>query len=416
MTLDQADHGVLDDELDVVLDLRRPDPFTKAFDYSAADAHRSAGVYPYYRRPEGVEGVHGRFDGRPVVLFSSNDYLGLGSHPRIREAAAAATRRYGVSSGSRLLSGTLPVHRELEDRLADWLGVADVLTFSSAMGANQGFLSALVGRHDSVYVDKLAHASIQAGARIPTSAGVRRFRHNDPDDLAARLEADPHDVGAVVAVDGVYSMAGDVADLAGLVAVCRTAGARLAVDDAHGLGVLGGGRGTAHELGLAHEIDLHTGTFSKAMGSTGGYVAGDLAVIDFLRHNALSIVFSVGLPPGSAAAADQALQIVASEPERVSTARHNGDRLRSGLTEAGFDIGGSTTSIVPLLVGDDMETFNFWKASVDAGVHANPVVSPAVAKGHGILRLTATAAHDDADVDRAVETLAEVGRRRGLVG
>jgi 8-amino-7-oxononanoate synthase len=377
---------------------------------------RAADAYCYYRAIESAQDPTVRVAGRTLIMLGSNNYLGLTSHPKVKEAGIDALRRFGTGcAGSRLLNGTLRLHEVLEDKLARFIGKPSVVTFSTGFQVNLGTISCLLDRGDIAYLDKQDHACIIDGARL-SFAKIRKFAHNDPDDLRRLLAADPGDRGRLVAVDGVFSMEGDIAPLPQIVDVARHFHAGVLVDDAHGIGVLGrGGRGTAEHFDLEDDVDLIVGTFSKSLASTGGFVAGDTDVIDHIRHTARSLIFSAALPPASAAAAAAALDILQAEPERREQLWRNARFLREGLSSLGFRTGDSQTPVVPIVVGDDLRVFAMARRLEEEGVFLNPVVSPATPRGRALLRTSCMATHTEAHLSRALEACARVGREFGVI-
>jgi len=377
---------------------------------------RAADAYCYYRAIESAQDPTVRVAGRTLIMLGSNNYLGLTSHPKVKEAGIDALRRFGTGcAGSRLLNGTLRLHEVLEDKLARFIGKPSVVTFSTGFQVNLGTISCLLDRGDIAYLDKQDHACIIDGARL-SFAKIRKFAHNDPDDLRRLLAADPGDRGRLVAVDGVFSMEGDIAPLPQIVDVARHFHAGVLVDDAHGIGVLGrGGRGTAEHFDLEDDVDLIVGTFSKSLASTGGFVAGDSDVIDHIRHTARSLIFSAALPPASAAAAAAALDILQAEPERREQLWRNARFLREGLSSLGFRTGDSQTPVVPIVVGDDLRVFAMARRLEEEGVFLNPVVSPATPRGRALLRTSCMATHTEAHLSRALEACARVGREFGVI-
>ncbi len=367
------------------------------------------GLYPYFIPLEESEGTTVVIGGRRLIMIGSNNYLGLTTDPRVREAAADAVQRYGTScTGSRFLNGTLALHLELEERLAWYVGKEKALVFATGYQANLGAISALLGRNDVVVCDKENHASIFDGCRLSLGE-MRRFKHNDVADLDRVLESCPTTVGRLVVVDGVFSMSGEIAPLGEIVDCCRRHGARLMVDDAHGIGVTGGGRGTSAHCGVTESVDLIMGTFSKSLASVGGFIAGDEAAIHWIQHRARSLIFSASLPPASAAAALAALGILEAEPERVIRVNAIADRVRSSLHDLGFDTGASVTPIVPIVVGDGMETLLMWKNLFEAGVYTNVALPPAVPEGRCLLRTSYMATHTDSQMDEVLRAFAAVG-------
>jgi len=377
---------------------------------------RAANAYCYYRPLESAQDPVVLVAGQKLIMLGSNNYLGLTSHPKVKEAGLDALRRFGTGcAGSRLLNGTLMLHEELEDKLARFIAKPSVVTFSTGFQVNLGTMSSLLDRGDIAYLDKQDHACIIDGARL-SFAKIRKFAHNDPEDLRRLMAADPGDRGRLVAVDGVFSMEGDIAPLPEIVNVARQFHAGVMVDDAHGIGVLGRrGRGTAEHFDLEDDVDLIVGTFSKSLASTGGFVAGDGDVIDHIRHTARSLIFSAALPPASAAAAAAALDILQAEPERREQLWRNARFLREGLSSLGFRTGESQTPVVPIVVGDDFRVFAMARRLQEEGVFVNPVVSPATPMGRALLRTSCMATHTEAHLSRALEACARVGREFGVI-
>ncbi len=366
------------------------------------------GLYPYFIPLDDTEGTTVSVRGRQMVMIGSNNYLGLTTDPRVRKAAQDAVAQFGTScTGSRFLNGTLAMHQELEQQLARFLGKEDAVVFSTGYQANLGTISSLLGRGDIVICDKEDHASILDGCRLSLGR-LMRYRHNDVEDLERVLRACPSNAGVLVVVDGVFSMEGDLAPLVEIVDLCRTHGARLLVDDAHGIGVTGRGRGTAAQLGVLDEVDLIVGTFSKALASVGGFVAGDASVIHWVRHRARSLIFSASLPPSSTAAAFTALGILEAEPERVDRVNAIAERMRNAYRAMGLDVGGSVTPIVPIIVGDTMEALKLWKTLFEGGVYTNVAMPPAVPDGKSLLRTSYMATHKEEHMDQVLQVLSDV--------
>jgi len=392
------------------------DIFEKCRLFTAAKDAQSAGLYPYFIPLTDSEGTVVTVGDHRLIMIGSNNYLGLTTHPKVRQAAMDATARYGTScTGSRFLNGTLELHLELERRLAKYMGTEAALVFSTGYQTNVGTISSLVGRGDYVITDKEDHASIVDGCRLAFGE-MRRFGHNDLAHLERVLGGLPEDAGKLVVVDGVFSMGGDIAPLPELVPLCQKHGARLMVDDAHSVGVLGGGRGTAAHFGVSDQVDLTMGTFSKSFASLGGFIAGAADVIHYIQHTARSLIFSASMPPANVAAVLAALEVMQEEPERIQRVNQIGERMRTGFRELGFDVGASETPIIPVIIGDDTRTFMAWKALYEAGVYTNPVISPAVPPELALLRTSYMATHTDEQLDRVLATFAEVGRELGLVG
>jgi len=333
----------------------------------------------------------------------------------VRQAAIAALETFGPScSGSRFLNGTLELHLELERRLAHFVGKEAALVFSTGYQTNLGTISALIGRDDVVITDKDDHASILDGCKLSYGKN-QRFLHNDMESLERALATVPDSAGRLVVVDGVFSMGGDIAPLPKIVALCKKYGARLMVDDAHSLGVLGGGKGTAAHFGLTDDVDLIMGTFSKSFASLGGFIAGNADVIDYIQHTARSLIFSASIPPANAAAALAALEVMEEEPERIARLNEIGAHMRRRYRELGFDIGNTETPIIPILIREQTKTLQAWKALFEAGVYTNPVLEPAVPPQMTLLRTSYIATHTDEQLERVLQTMETVGRQLGLI-
>ncbi len=381
---------------------------------------RNEGIYPYYRTISSGQDPVVTVGNDELVMLGSNNYLGLTNHPEVKEAATVALAIYGTGcAGSRLLNGTLDLHLELEGRLAAFLGREDALVFSTGFQANLGVLSCLLGRSDMVFLDALDHASIIDGCRLGF-ARRHKYRHNDMADLEKRLEntcsTGNDDKAKLIVVDGVFSMEGDLADLPSLVRLKNQYGARLMVDDAHGLGVFGThGRGSAEHFGVENEVDLLMGTFSKSLATVGGFICGDAVIIDYIRHEARAAIFSAAPPPPSVAAAIKALEIVEREPERRKQLWENTEFMRRELTGLGYDTAGSQSPVIPLVIGEDLDAFKMTAKLQQAGVFANPVVSPAVPPGRSMMRTSYMATHTMEQLERSLEAFASVGREMGII-
>ncbi len=391
------------------------DIFGKISQFTAAREAMDAGLYPYFIPLEETEGTEVTVDGRQIIMIGSNNYLGLTTHPKVREAAVEGIKRYGTScTGSRFLNGTLGLHLELERRLANFVGKEAALVFSTGMQVNLGVISALVGPKDFVIIDKDNHASIVDACRM-SFGQMKRFRHSDMKHLDRVLSNLPAEAGKLVVVDGVYSMGGDIVPLPELVKICKKYGARIYVDDAHSLGVLGNGRGTAAHFGLTDDVDLIMGTFSKSFASIGGFIAGDADVLHYVQHSARSLIFSASLPPSNVMAAMAALEIMETEPEHVEQLWDNGQKMLNGLNELGFNTGNTQTPIIPIIIGENDPTFLTWKVLYEQGLYTNPVVSPAVPEGMSLLRTSYMATHTEEQLDKALDILAVSGRQLGLI-
>jgi 8-amino-7-oxononanoate synthase len=391
--------------------------FAEGMGYPASPRRaRQLGLYPFFIPLDHSEGTEVVIQDRRLIMLGSNNYLGLTTHPAVLSAAEAAIREYGTScTGSRFLNGTLALHCELEERLASFLGKEDAIVFSTGYQTNLGAFSALLGRGDVVICDKDNHASIVDGCRLSRGRMVR-YRHNDIEDLARVLAATPDDAGKLLATDGVFSMSGELASLPEIVALCQKSGTRILVDDAHGVGVVGDGRGSSHAHGVADHVDLILGTFSKSLASIGGFIAGDAQSIDWIRHLARSLIFSASLPAPNVAAVLAALEIIEREPERVERVNAIARRFRDGLRELGFDVGDSVTPIIPVFIGDSMDALKAWRFLFDAGVYVNVALPPAVPVGRSLLRTSVMATHTDEQLDRVLDTFALMRRSFGPDG
>jgi len=391
------------------------DIFEKCYQYTQAKEAMEKGSYPYFIPLNENEGTEVEFEGKRLLMCGSNNYLGLTTHPKVREAAISAIHRYGTScTGSRFLNGTLSLHEELEKQLADYVGKESALVFSTGMQVNLGTISALIGRSDVVILDKEDHASIVDGARLGYGK-IERFRHNDIGHLERVLKSIPSETGKLIVVDGVFSMGGDLADLPQILPIAKKYGVRLMVDDAHGLGVTGGGKGTSAQFGVTDEVDLIMSTFSKSFASLGGFIAGDADIVHYIKHNARALIFSASIPASNAAAALAALEVMREEPDRVVRVNAIAERMRTELSEMGFDVGASVTPIVPVIIGDDEKTFAAWKGLFENGVFVNPVISPAVPQGMQLLRTSYMATQTDVQIDRALGIFNKVGKQIGLI-
>jgi len=377
---------------------------------------RAAGMYPYYRALSSAQDPVVLCGDRELVMLGSNNYLGLANHPEVKEAATIALAVYGTGvAGSRLLNGTLDLHVELEERLAEFTGREAALVFSTGFQVNLGVLSSLIGRRDVAVLDALDHACIIDGCRLGFGRSLK-YRHNDMADLERKLEQIPSGAGILIVVDGVFSMEGDVAPLPEIVRLARAHHARVMVDDAHGLGVFGVcGRGTPEHFGVEQEVDLLMGTFSKSLATVGGFVAGSAYVLNHIRHVARSGIFSAALPPACVAAARKAVDIVEREPERRKQLWENAHYLKHELDRLGFDTGESSSPVIPVVVGEDEDSYRAVIRLQELGVFANPVVSPAVPHGRAMIRTSCIATHTRDHLDRALEAFAQMGRELGLV-
>jgi 8-amino-7-oxononanoate synthase len=392
------------------------DLYEKCFQFTRAKEAVQDGYYPYFIPLTDTEGTEVTIDGHRLIMIGSNNYLGLTTHPKVRQAAVDAVRRYGTScTGSRFLNGSLQLHKELEQELADFVGKEAALVFSTGYQVNVGTISALVGRDDVVITDREDHASIIDGCCLARGE-MLRFKHNDMQSLERALKRADPDKGKLVVVDGVFSMGGDLAPLPEIAPLCKQYGARLMVDDAHGIGVVGtNGRGTADYYGMTDDVDLIMGTFSKSFASLGGFIAGDEAAVHYIQHHARSLIFSASMPAANVAACLAALDIMRSDAGLSTRVMAIGDRMRKGYKELGFNVGDSQTPIIPIIIGDDMPTLLFWKELFDAGVYTNPVLPPAVPPSKSLLRTSYMATHTDEQMDRVLSLFEQAGKRFGII-
>jgi 8-amino-7-oxononanoate synthase len=389
--------------------------FEKCHRYDVAERVRQAGVYSFFRVIESAQDPEVVLDGRRMIMLGSNNYLGLTNDPRVKEAAIDAIRKYGSGcAGSRFLNGTLDLHVRLEERLAEFMRKDAAVTFATGYQVNLGAISCLVAKGDVLYLDKQDHACILDGARL-SFGEVRKFKHNDPKDLARQMGNDVSARGRFIVVDGVFSMEGDIAPLPEIVATARRFDAGLMVDDAHGIGVLGPtGRGTAEHFGLEDEVDLVMGTFSKSMASVGGFIAGDETVIDYIKHRARTLIFSAAPPPASVAAALATVEIMEREPERRARLWENARFFSEGLRSLGLDTAGSETPVVPVVVGEDHAALAMVQRLHEEGVFVNCVLSPATPPGRALIRTSLMATHTREQLTRALEAIEKVARELSL--
>lgn len=390
--------------------------FDKVRNYTSAAQVRATGLYPYFRTISSAQDTEVEMNGQKVLMLGSNSYLGLTNHPKIKEAAKAAVEKYGTGcAGSRFLNGTLDLHLELEQTLAQLMGKEAVLLYSTGFQVNLGVLSVMAGKDDFIFADKSNHASLVEGCRLSLGE-LARFAHNDMQALESRLQKVELGAGKLIVVDGVFSMEGDIIALPEVCRLAKKYNAAVMVDDAHAIGVLGkNGSGTASHFGLTDQVQLIMGTFSKSLASLGGFIAADAATIDFLKHNSKTLIFSASMSPANAAAVLAAVRIMVAEPERIARLWHNTDHLKKGLLSLGFDLGASQTPILPVYVRDLMKTFQFCKRLQEEGVFVNPVVAPGVPPGMELLRVSLMATHTDRQIDFALEKFEKVGRELGII-
>ncbi len=383
--------------------------------FTEAREVEALGLYPYFRPIESEQGTIVSIQGKEVLMLGSNNYLGLTNHPEVKEAAKKAIDDFGTGcAGSRFLNGTLSIHLELEEKLAEFTSKESVLLFSTGYQVNQGVISPLVGRDTTVIYDRLDHASIIEGCRLAFGKSVK-FEHNDMDSLRSVLQSRNTD-SLLIVVDGVFSMEGDIADIPGIVALAEEFGAETMVDDAHSIGVLGPkGDGTAAHFGLNDKVDLIMGTFSKSLASVGGFIAGRDDFIHFLKHNSRALIFSASPPPASVASVLKALEIIDREPERREKLWANTRRLKDGVESLGFNTRNCETPIIPLVVGDNLKVFQMCKTLQEEGVFVNPVVSPGVPPGDQLIRLSLMSTHTFDQVDFALEKLEAAAKQLDII-
>jgi len=390
--------------------------FDPSGDYAKA---KQADLYPYFRPIEESEGTQAVMDGEEVIMAGSNNYLGLTSDPRVKEAAKEAVDKYGTGcTGSRFLNGTLDMHLELENRLADFMGKEKAVLFSTGYMTNEGVLEAIAGRNDIIFSDKDNHACIVQGTKT-SLAETRRYQHNDMGHLRGMLERvheEKPNAGKLIATDGVFSMSGRIARVPDLLDLADEFDAALMLDDAHAIGVIGeGGRGSASTYGRKDDVDLITGTFSKSFASIGGFCVGDRDVIEYIRHEASTHIFSASMPPATVATVLKCLDILQSEPERLDRLEEVSNYMRDGFRSLGFDVWDSETPIIPVVIGDMEQCFRFWRDLLAEGVFVNAVIPPAVPPGQSLMRTSYMATHTDDELDQILDIFHKVGKKHGII-
>lgn len=384
--------------------------------YDAPQKAKAAGVYPYFRAISSEQDTEVMMNGKKVLMFGSNSYMGLTNHPKVIEAAVEATKKYGTGmAGSPFLNGTLTIHKDLEAKLADWIGKEDVMLYSTGFGVNLGVVSTLTGRGDYVILDEQDHASIIEGRRLSFSNDLK-YKHNDMESLEAQLKRCDPDKVKLIVTDGVFSMEGDVANLPEIVRLAKQYNAQVMVDEAHGIGVFGkGGRGTCDHFGVTDDVDLIMGTFSKSLASLGGFIATDKVVTNFLRHHSRSYIFTASITPASTAAVSAALDIILAEPERQEHLWKITNYALDNFRAMGCEIGNTSTPIIPLFIRDDYKTFQVTRDLLDEGVFVNPVVTPAVSPEDTLIRYSLMATHTKEQVTRSLEAIEKVFRKYDLL-
>ncbi|MCK4305232.1 MAG: aminotransferase class I/II-fold pyridoxal phosphate-dependent enzyme [Candidatus Eisenbacteria sp.] len=393
------------------------DVFSKCYTYTRVDEMKAAGLYPYFIPIEGSEGTVVKIDGQQKIMLGSNNYLGLTHDPRVLECAEQVAREYGTGcTGSRLLNGTLDLHEKLERDLAALVGKESALVFSTGFQVNLGTISSLVGRQDTVIIDKLDHASIVDGCRLAMGETMR-FRHNDIDDLERILKkAAQRPGGKLVVVDGLFSMEGDLSNLPEIVPLAERFGARVMVDEAHAIGVMGRtGAGAAEHFGVTDRVDLIMGTFSKSFASIGGFVATEDKVIQYIKVHSRSLIFSAAMAPYAVATVQACLDILRTEPERREQLWKNTEFLKEGIRSLGYNTGSCESPVIPIIVGEPIQTFMFWKELLKQGVFTNPVVAPAVPENSSLIRTSVMATHTEELLSQALDIFKDAGKRVGLI-
>jgi len=418
-----VDHGMEDalKERTSLANVGGHDVFEKCYQFTAADNARKAGLYPFFKPLDFNDGPEAVIDGRRVLMFGSNNYLGLTTHPKVREAAKAAIDRFGTSmTGSRLVNGSMKLHNEFEEKLAAFFGKESALVFTTGYQVNIATCAALLSNKTSVaVVDRNVHASLYDGVRLGQSAGTRltRFKHADPESLERALQRVEPGEGALVITDGVFSAEGEIAKLDQIVPIVKRYGARLLVDDAHALGVIGpGGRGTAHHFGLSQDVDLIGGTFSKSMASIGGWLVGERKVLEYIQHFAPSFMFAASAAPPSVAAAMAAFDLMQEEAWRMDKLRENFTFMRDELTKMGFELGHTQTAVIPIFIRQDLRTLMMWRELLEEhGVYTNPFISPGVPPKSAMLRTSYMATHSREHLERGLQALYKAGKKYGVI-
>lgn len=388
----------------------------KLSQYDAPQRAKAAGIYPYFRPISSEQNTEVLMNGRKVLMFGSNSYMGLTNHPKVIEAAIEATKKYGTGmAGSPFLNGTIDIHKRLEARLAEYVGKEECMLYSTGFGVNLGVVSTLTGREDYIILDEQDHASIIEGRRLSFS-NYLKYRHNDMASLESQLKKCDPDKVKLIVTDGVFSMEGDVANLPEIVRLAKQYNASVMVDEAHGIGVFGkGGRGTCDHFGVTDDVDLIMGTFSKSFASLGGFIATDKEIINYLRHNSRAYIFTASITPASTAAVNAALDIIIAEPERQQHLWDITNYALSQFRDMGCEIGHTSTPIIPLFIRDDYKTFRVTKDLIDEGVFVNPVVSPAVASHDTLIRYSLMATHTKEQVTRSIEAIEKVFRKYDII-
>lgn len=397
--------------------LDKSDVFSKAYEFTKVEEVKSLGLYPYFKPLQATDGTVVQIEGREVIMAGSNNYLGLTNDPRVIEAAQGVIASYGTGcTGSRYLNGTLDLHLQLEHELAEFMGKEACVLFSTGYQTNEGSIQTIAGRNDVIFSDKENHACIVVGTQLSLAKTVR-YQHDDMEMLRKLLEREDPSAGKIIVSDGVFSMSGTLARIPELVSLAKEFGARLYLDDAHAIGVIGeGGRGSASEFGLLDDVDLVSGTFSKSFASLGGFLVGDAAVINYIRHHSPAHIFSASMPPANVATVLKALEILKAEPWRLQRLQKISEYMRTELKGMGFNVLRSQTPIIPVVIGEMMDCFRFWRDLFEAGVYVNAVIPPAVPKGMSLVRTSYMATHTDDQLDAILDAFRKVGLAHGIIG
>jgi 8-amino-7-oxononanoate synthase len=392
------------------------DLFDKCYAFTRAEEAQEMGIYPYFTPIQEVKGNRVIIDSKEMIMVGSNNYLGLIDHPRAIKSAEEALERYGVATcGSRFLNGTLDIHIQLEERLAQFMNKEAALAFSTGFQTNLGIISTISGKGDVIITDRMVHASIIDACRL-SFASVHKYKHNDMDDLERILASLDKDIGKLIVVDGVFSMEGDLAYLPGIVELAKKYDTKVFVDDAHGIGVMGkNGRGTAEHFGVEDDVHLVMGTFSKSFASLGGFVAGDKKVISYIKHFARSLIFSASITPASVATVLTTLDIIQEEPERRERLWEITKKMKSGFQAMGYNTGPTETPVIPVIIGHDELTFMLWRLLRESGIFTNPVIYPAVPKDQSLIRTSYSATHSDEELNIVLESFEKCGKQLGVI-
>ena len=392
------------------------DLFDKCYKFTRADDLKRDLLYPYFQTIQSGADSEVVIDGKKLIMIGSNNYLGLTQDPRIKEAAVKAINEFGSGcTGSRFLNGTLSLHVELEEKLAEFMNREAALVYSTGFLTNLGTIATIAGKEDIIYTDRNNHACIVDGARL-SFARVVKFKHNNMRDLERLLAASKEASGKLIVVDGVFSMEGTLTDLPGLISVAKKYNARVMVDDAHSVGVFGDhGRGTAEYFGVEKDVAITMGTFSKSFASLGGYIVSDAKVIDYLKHHARALIFAASIPPANAATALKALEIIRTEPERRERLWNNVHKMKNAFDEMGYDTCGSESPVIPIVIGEEVDTFVFWRKLFDNGVFTNPAIPPAVPQGKSLIRTSYMATHTEEELNIVLDVFERIGKEFGII-